>query len=70
MLQTRTLPLLPLLTIRRISRLTGQPVSAIQQMLDEHPDILPAAVADDAEVYDRDTFLRLASLIQQRGCTE
>ena len=64
MLQTRTLPLL---TVRLISRLTGQPVSEIRHCLDENPDILPAAVADDAEVYDRDTFLRLISLMRQQG---
>ena len=59
--------LLPLLTVRRISRLTGRPVSAIRGVLDEHPEIQPTAVADEREVFDRDTFLRLAALLQEAG---
>ena len=61
--------LLPLLTVRRISRLTGQPEPAIRRLLDEHPEIQPMAVADDLQVFDRDTFLRLSSLIQKMGGT-
>jgi len=56
---------LPLLTIRRISAVTGQPVSAIRQLLDEHPEIQPLAVADQQPVYDRDALVRLLDLIGQ-----
>jgi len=56
---------LPLLTIRRISAVTGQPVSAIRQLLDEHPEIQPLAVADQQPVYDRDALVRLLAIIDQ-----
>ena len=60
----QTLPL-PLLTLRRISRLSGRPLSAIRRILDEHPEIQPAAVADGRDVYDRGAYLRLLSLVDQ-----
>ena len=55
----------PLLTVRRISRLTGQPVSIIRRLLDEHPEIRPSATADEHEVFDRDAFLRILSIGDQ-----
>ncbi|SFJ26804.1 hypothetical protein [Planctomicrobium piriforme] len=61
---------LPLLTIRRIAGLTGQPVSRLRHLLDEHPEIQPAAVADGRSVYDRDAFLRVLSLVDQHEAAE
>ncbi len=55
-----------LLTLRRIAELTRQPVSSLQDILDEHPDIRPTATADYSPVFDRDAFLRLLSLVDQR----
>lgn len=59
-----------LLTVRRISELTGRPVSEVERLLDEHPNIRPTAVADYRPVYDREAFLRLLSIIDQRDATE
>lgn len=54
-----------LLTLRRIAELTGRPVSALQAVIDEHPEIRPTATADYAPVFDRDAFLRLLPLVDQ-----
>ena len=56
---------LALLTLRRISEVTGEPVSRMEQVLDEHPEIQPAAVADFRPVYDRNAFLQLLAVIDQ-----
>jgi len=62
--QNATTPF-PLLTVRRIAELTHRPVSEVEAILDEHPEIRPTAIADYRPVYDRDAFLRLLSLIDQ-----
>jgi len=60
----------PLLTIKRISELTGRPVSTVEATLGEHPEIQPTATADFRPVYDRDAFLRLLSLFDQADTRE
>ncbi len=60
----------PLLTLKRISELTGRPVSAVETLLAEHPEIQPLATADHRPVYDREAFLRLLSLIDQADAKE
>lgn len=57
---------LELLTLRRICRLTRTPASVIRRLLVEHPEIQPAAIADGLEVFDRDGFLTLLALLEQR----
>ncbi len=54
-----------LLTLRRIAEVTRRPVSDIERLLDEHPDIRPTAVADYRPVYDRDAFLKVLALIDK-----
>lgn len=61
---------LPLLTVRRISRLSRKPLSMIRRLLDEHPEIQPAAVADGHEVFDRTAYLQLLALIDQADAGE
>ena len=58
-----TLTPIPLITVRRISQVTGLPVSEVRRILDEHPDIRPAAVADFRPVYDRDALRRFCEII-------
>ena len=65
----RTTPF-PLLTVKRISELTGRPVSVIESLLAENPDILPTATADFRPVYDREAFLRLLALLDQSEARE
>ena len=60
----------PLLTVKRISELTRRPVSAVESLLAEHPEIQPTALADYRPVYDREAFLRLLSLIEQAEAHE
>lgn len=57
--------LIELLTVRRISQLSNRPVSIIEQLLDEHPDIKPTAVADHRPVFDRTAYLRIIAALDQ-----
>ena len=59
------LPVL-LLTIRRISQVTRRPVSEIRRVLDEHPEILPAAVADLRPVFDLDAFRAIREALREQ----
>ena len=59
-----------LLTVRRIAELTARPVSVIEGLLDDHPNIQPTAIADYRRVYDREAFLRLLSIIDQCDAAE
>ena len=59
-----------LLTVLRIAELTRRPVSQIEGLLGEHPGIQPTAIADYRPVYDRESFLRLLSIIDQCDAAE
>ncbi|WP_437188298.1 hypothetical protein SH668x_001736 [Planctomicrobium sp. SH668] len=55
-----------LLTLKRISELTMRPVSVIEALLSEHPEIQPTAIADFRPIFNRDGFLRIVFLLDQQ----
>lgn len=54
-----------LLTVLRMAELARQPVSRIERLIADAPDIRPTAVADGRPVYERQAFLRVLSLLEQ-----
>lgn len=54
----------PLLTVRRISSITGLPVSVIRRVLDENPAIRPSALADFRPVYGAEALDLFANAIR------
>ena len=48
-----------LLTSGRIAAMLGEPIGRVSHILRSHPDIVPAAMAGNTRLFDRDALARI-----------